>query len=404
MAPMGNTAPRSPPTRTAPPRTEPPTLELVVPVHNEVRTLGSSITQLHRYLTERFPWTWRITIVDNASADGTWDEANRLCHVLDDVEARHLEAKGRGRALRAAWLASDATVVAYTDVDLSTDLDALLPLVAPLVIGHSDLSIGSRLTAGARVQRGPRRELLSRIYNRLLHVVLGSRFRDAQCGFKAVRADVARRLLPEVKDNGWFFDTELLLLAERNGLRISEIPVDWIDDADSRVAVLRTGLEDLQGMGRMAIQFWTGRGRLDLGSLGRAPAQPGTGGEIVSFLAVGVASTIAYLLLFFWLRGLIGALASNVVALTTTMVANTAVHRRWTFGRSGPGDRKREWTRAAAVHAVGLALTSLALVGAEALDGGATTTELLLLGMASGVATLMRLLLMPAWVFRRIRR
>jgi putative flippase GtrA len=299
---------------------------------------------------------------------------------------------------------SDADVVAYTDVDLSTDLDALLPLVAPLVIGHSDLSIGSRLAAGARVQRGTRRELLSRTYNRLLHVIFGSRFRDAQCGFKAMRTDVARRLLPEVRDNGWFFDTELLLLAERNGLRITEVPVDWIDDADSRVALLRTALEDLQGMARMALQFWTGRGRLDLGSLERAPVLPGTGGEIVSFVTVGAVSTFAYLLLFFLLRGLVGPLASNAVALTTTMVANTAVNRRWTFGRSGPGERKREWARAAAVHTFGLALTSLALVGAEALDGGATTTELLLLGMASAVASLMRLLLMPAWVFRRKRR
>jgi glycosyltransferase involved in cell wall biosynthesis len=250
---------------------------LAVPVHNEVGTLASSITRLHRYLTERFPWTWRIAIVDNASADGTWDEACRLCGLLDDVEATHLDEKGRGRALRAAWSESDALVVAYTDVDLSTDLDALLPLVAPLVIGHSDLSIGSRLAAGARVRRGPRRELLSRTYNRLLHVVFSSRFRDAQCGFKAVRADVARRLVPEVRDNGWFFDTELLLLAERNGLRITEIPVDWIDDADSRVAVLRTALEDIEGMARMALRFWTGRGRLDLGDLNRTHVAPSTG-------------------------------------------------------------------------------------------------------------------------------
>jgi glycosyltransferase involved in cell wall biosynthesis len=245
-------------------------------VHNEVRALAPSITRLHRYLTEQFLWTWRITIVDNASTDGTWDEATRLGARLEGVEATHLDAKGRGRALRAAWSASDATVVAYTDVDLSTGLDALLPLVAPLVIGHSDLSIGSRLAAGARVLRGPRRDLLSRIYNRLLHLVFGSRFRDAQCGFKAVRGVVARRLLPEVQNNGWFFDTELLLLAERNRLRIIEIPVDWIEDTDSRVAVLRTILEDLEGMARMALQFWTGRGRLDLGDLERTHFVPGT--------------------------------------------------------------------------------------------------------------------------------
>ena len=380
-------------------RPAPPILDLAVPVYNEVRALAPSITVLHDYLTKRFPWTWRLTVVDNGSNDGTWEEACQLAARLDGVEALHLEARGRGRALRAAWSVSNAAVVAYTDVDLSTDLDALLPLVAPLIVGHSHLAIGSRLAAGARVERPLGRELVSRVYNRLLHLVFGNRFRDAQCGFKAIRTDVAHRLLPEIRDNGWFFDTELLLLAERNGLRVTEISVDWIDNADSRVAVVRTALDDLRGVARMARQFWTGRGRLDLGQFERAPVPANTSGQLLSFATIGVVSTAAYLLLFLALRSKLGALAANAVSLTATAVANTAAHRRWTFGLSGRRGRTRDWGRATVVHIVGLAVTSAAVEGAAALDGGTTSTQLLLLGLASVVASTVRLLLMPGWVF-----
>jgi hypothetical protein len=144
------------------------------------------------------------------------------------------------------------------DVDLSTDLNALLPLVAPLLSGHSDVAIGTRLAPGSRVVRGPKRELISRSYNLLLRTVLGVGFSDAQCGFKAIRAAQARQLLPLVEDRGWFFDTELLVLAERAGLRIHEVPVDWIDDTDSRVDIVATALGDLRGMARVGYGLATG--------------------------------------------------------------------------------------------------------------------------------------------------
>ena len=180
-------------------------------------TSGPSVRRLHAYLATAFPFAARITIADNASTDGTWDIARRLRDELPGVEAVRLEAKGRGRALRAAWEASDAAVLAYMDVDLSTDLAGLLPLVAPLVSGHSDLAIGSRRARGSRVVRGPKRELISRGYNVLLHATLRTRFSDAQCGFKAIRADAARDVLPLMQDGAWFFDTEMLVLAERAG-------------------------------------------------------------------------------------------------------------------------------------------------------------------------------------------
>ncbi|MBS1679861.1 MAG: glycosyltransferase [Actinobacteria bacterium] len=234
-----------------------PTVEIAIPVHNEERALADSVRRLHSFCSECLPWSCRIVIADNASADGTREIGERLADELEAVSYLHLSEKGRGRALRRVWSRSEADVLAYMDVDLSTGLEALLPLVAPLVSGHSDLAIGTRLARGARVVRGPRRELISRIYNRLLHLTLRSRFSDAQCGFKAGRAAVVKALLPRVEDQAWFFDTELLVLAERSRLRIHEVPVDWVDDPDSRVDVLGTALADLRGIARI----WPARRR-----------------------------------------------------------------------------------------------------------------------------------------------
>src|SRR3954454_6581988 len=250
-----------------------PVLDVVLPVFNEQGTLADSVHRLHRHLRENFPFEARITIADNASIDDTPRIAAELAAELSDVRVIRLEQKGRGRALHAVWSTSDAPVLAYMDVDLSTDLAALAPLVAPLISGHSDLAIGTRLGRGARVVRGPKREVISRCYNFILKSTLAARFSDAQCGFKAIRADVAHRLLPHVPDTGWFFDTELLVLAERAGLRIHEVPVDWIDDPDSRVDVVRTAKADLAGISRMLRASATGR--LPIAELraqmGRAP-------------------------------------------------------------------------------------------------------------------------------------
>ncbi len=214
---------------------------------------------MHEYLTTTFPLSFRITIADNASTDETWPIACALEAELANVRATYLSEKGRGRALHAVWLASTAEVVCYMDVDLSTDLSALLPLVAPLLSGHSDVAIGTRLARSSRVVRGPKREIISRCYNVLLRTTLTTQFSDAQCGFKAMRADRARELLPMVQDNGWFFDTELLVLAERSGMRIHEVPVDWTDDPDSRVDIVQTAIADLRGIARLTRDLARGR-------------------------------------------------------------------------------------------------------------------------------------------------
>jgi len=226
-------------------------VEITVPVYNEQKILADNIRQLHSYLTGHLPFRFVITIADNASTDGTFTLARQLSAELPGVRTVHLDGKGRGLALRHVWSHSDADIVAYMDADMSTHLSAFGPLIAPLLSGHGDLATGSRLAPGATVLRSPKREIISRLYNLLLRTVLSARFADAQCGFKAGRAEVIRALLPEIKDNAWFFDTELLILAQRKGLRIHQVPVTWTEDPDSKVDIAETVLADLRGVARL---------------------------------------------------------------------------------------------------------------------------------------------------------
>ena len=319
--------------------------------------------------------------------------------------------KGRGRALRAAWSRSDAAVLAYMDVDLSTDLAAVLPLIAPLVSGHSDVAIGTRLHRGSRVVRGPKRDFISRSYNLMLRHTLSARFSDAQCGFKAIRREVAEHLLPLVEDNGWFFDTELLVLAERTGLRIHEVPVDWVDDPDSRVHIVSTAMADVRGIGRLINAFLTGRLPLhDLSAqLGRAPLEPPATGvpsgltrQIVRFAAVGLVSTLLYVPLFLALRDPLGPQGANLVTLLLTAIANTALNRRFTFGVTGRRHATLHQAQGLLVFAVALALTSGTLAAFHlASDTPRRWAELVLLVCANLAATLLRFLLLRRWVFRR---
>jgi putative flippase GtrA len=301
-------------------------------------------------------------------------------------------------------------VLAYTDVDLSTDLNALFPLVAPLLSGHSDVAIGSRLRRGARVVRGARREIVSRSYNLILRGTLAARFSDAQCGFKAIRRDVAVHLLPLVEDNDWFFDTELLVIAERSGLRIHEVPVDWVDDPDSRVDVVATAIADLRGVARLARGIWTGRLPVaDVrAQLGRHPLDPEVPGvpvglvrQAVRFAAVGVASTLAYVLLYLALRLQLSAQGANVLALALTALANTAVNRRFTFGVRGRARVATHQAQGLLVFAIGLALTSSALWLVRVFEPTPSRpVELLALVAANALATAARFVLFRQWVFR----
>jgi glycosyltransferase involved in cell wall biosynthesis len=389
-------------------------VDVVVPVRNEERDLVPSIRRLVAYLRESFPFTARVTIADNGSTDTTWAIATGLDRELAEVRAVHMELPGRGRALRAIWSESDAEVLAYMDVDLSTDLNALLPLVAPLLSGHSDLAIGTRLARGSRVIRGPKRELISRSYNVLLRTLMGARFSDAQCGFKAIRRDQAQALLPLTQDTGWFFDTELLVLAERAGLRIHEVPVDWIDDLDSRVDIIGTALADLRGMARLGAGF--ARGTIQVPQLrGPSLATRRNGSkpvefsslplQIARFAVIGVGSTIAYLGLYLLLRGSMPAQADNLISLLLTAVANTAANRRLTFGISGRPNAARHQFKGLLTFGIGLALTAgaLAVLDAGSPDPGRGTEIAVLLG-ANLVAAALRFALYRTWVFGRSKR
>ena len=371
-----------------------PVVDIVVPVYNEEQALAHSIERLHTYLEARFPVTWRVTIADNASTDATAAIAADLAARLPHVRTIHLDEKGRGRALRTAWTGSDAAVVAYMDVDLSTDLDALLPLVAPLVSGHSDVAIGCRLSPAASVARAPKRELISRTYNLLLRSVLATRIHDAQCGFKAVRSDIARRLLPAVQDDGWFFDTEMLLLAERNGLRIHEVPVDWVDDPDSRVHITSTAWTDLRGTARMVRTFASGEGRIDFGTAARQPLEDDFGRRTVSFALIGIASTVVSLVLFLLLRGRLGPVGANAVAVSATFLANTWANARVTLRIERP-----RWAQSFGLYLGSLILTSAALVVVDAAGGG-LAAELVALAVTWTIASLLRF----AMVARSARR
>lgn len=378
-----------------------PVLDVVIPVYNEQVALADSVRRLHRNLTDTFPYTVRITIADNASTDETPRIAAELAEQLAAVRVVRIEQKGRGLALHEVWSQSDAAVLAYMDVDLSTDLAALAPLVAPLISGHSDLAIGTRLGRGSRVVRGAKREIISRCYNLILRSTLAARFSDAQCGFKAIRADVARQLLPHVSDTGWFFDTELLVLAERSGLRIHEVPVDWVDDPDSRVDIVSTAVADLKGVGRLVRGFANGSIPVNTiaAQLGPSRAAPrALLRQVVRFGVVGIASTVAYLLLFLVLHGSIGAQAANLVALLVTAVGNTAANRRFTFGVGG--NAARHHFEGLIVFGIALAITSGTLAGLHALvDQPQHWLELTVLVAANLIATAVRFVLLRGWVF-----
>lgn len=231
------------------------TVEVVVPVYNEERALPQSIPALRDFLAgPAFPYEWRILIADNASVDGTPAVGQKLvAENAGKVEYVRIGRKGRGFALKQVWLASPMDIVSYMDVDLSTGLDAFPPLIRAIAEEGYDVAIGSRLASQARVRRSLRRRILTRGYNSIIKAMFGTRFSDAQCGFKAVNREAAQRIIPLIEDNNWFFDTELLILAEKMGCRIKDVPVEWVEDTDTRVKIAATVTEDLRGLLRLRL-------------------------------------------------------------------------------------------------------------------------------------------------------
>jgi glycosyltransferase involved in cell wall biosynthesis len=374
-------------------------VEIVVPVYNEAPHLLARIGELRRFLDQSFPFRVLVTVVDNASTDESFALASRMAETTAGVTAMHLPRKGRGYALRSAWSTSVAPVVAYMDVDLSTSLSALLPLVAPLISGQCDVAIGTRLARGARVVRGPKRELISRAYNLILKLSLRGRFSDAQCGFKALRRECAQELLPLVKDEEWFFDTELLITAERLGLRISEVPVEWVDDPDSRVEIFRTALTDLRGVWRISHGHTRRLARRSC-ALPRAAINQVASEQLLRFAGVGAISTLGYLFLFIAWRPLAGNYGANALALAICTLFNTAVHRELARNLHGPGHQGQFAGISAGLLTLSLALTSLALMAAHALSATSLPVALVAVTLANATASVLRFAILRAWVFR----
>ncbi|MCX4760132.1 glycosyltransferase [Streptomyces sp. NBC_01275] len=395
--------------------TRTPTVEIVIPVYNEERALPGCLRTLHARLCDELPYPWRITVADNASVDCTLAVAEELADELPGVGVVHMERKGRGLALRTVWGTSDADIVVYMDVDLSTGLDGLLPLIAPLASGHSDLAVGSRLAPGARTVRGPRRELISRCYNALIRRTHGARFSDAQCGFKAARTDVLRPLLAKTQDDAWFFDTELLLLAEHNGLRIHEVPVDWVEDVDTRVDVVGTATDDLKGLWRMARLKASGAASVPVprrpepaaehpdAVLAPDAARSQLTWQIGCFAVIGIASTAGQALLYWLLRGWWQPAAANFVSLLVLTLLNTEANRRLTFRHSADGiGAGRAHLGAGALFVVGYLVTSAAvLLFRDAVPDATAAAETLVLAGSSVLVTAVRFLVLRLAVFRR---
>jgi glycosyltransferase involved in cell wall biosynthesis len=230
-------------------------INITIPVFNEETSLATNVHRLLEFLQGKYANRFELVIIDNASTDGTLAIARDLQRYNSRVQVLHLDLKGRGRALKKAWLESRADILSYMDVDLSTDLGCFPPLIEPLESGRADLCAGSRLSKASETRRGLRREIISRCYNLIIRALFQVRFSDAQCGFKALTRRAADSLLPFVEDDSWFFDTELLLLAERRRYVICDLPVKWQDDPDSRVKIIKTAIDDISGLLRLRHAF-----------------------------------------------------------------------------------------------------------------------------------------------------
>ncbi|MFI6320712.1 glycosyltransferase [Nonomuraea sp. NPDC050556] len=378
-------------------------VDIVIPVLNEERALPGAIRTVSAYLSEALQLPWRITIADNGSTDATWEIAQDLAATVPGVFAMRIERRGKGAAVKEAWRRSPADVVAFLDVDLSTGLEALPPLVTAVAAGHCEVAIGTRLGNGSRTMRGTKRELISRTYNGLLRLGFGARFTDATCGFKAARADVVRPLLPKVKDEGWFFDTELLLLAQYNGARIREVPVDWIEDEDSSVDIWRTSLSNLRGLHRVARAIGSRQARVQLPPIpdlrpshpDAAMATSGTLGRVATFALIGLVSAVMHVLLYCVARQVWAIPVANLAALALTSAANTEANRRWTFNRVGRALPRH--VRTAVMFTLTYTISTCALLLSQA--SSLPWESAVVVGAAFAMVAL-RFLLLDRWIFR----
>ena len=226
-------------------------VDIVIPVYNEEVNLEKNINILTEWLKNNFKYEWIVTIADNGSTDNTKKIAKDLDMKNKKIILKEITSKGRGIALRESWLSSTSDICAFMDIDLSTELEYLNEIIYPIVELECEICCGSRWMSSSNVKRGLFRGILSWSYNFILQTTLGLKIKDSQIGFKAIKTDTAKKVIPLIKDNEWFFDTELLLISQKNDLKIKQIPVIWIDHPKSTVVVLKTVKMFLRNVWRM---------------------------------------------------------------------------------------------------------------------------------------------------------
>ncbi|MBD3359736.1 MAG: glycosyltransferase [Candidatus Buchananbacteria bacterium] len=213
---------------------------LALPVYNEEKVLEKSVLKLYNYFKNNIKDDWQIVIVNNASIDKTKKVADSLAQKFLKVDSLNLEDKGRGNALKNVWQKYEADIYAYCDIDLATDIFAFKKLFNSIINGSANIAIGARYIKGSQTKRTLNRLIYSKVYIFLVRLFFPTKIKDFQCGFKAVDKKTVSEILPLVKDKEWFFDTELLLIAEKNDFKIKEIAVQWKENPETKVKFIRT--------------------------------------------------------------------------------------------------------------------------------------------------------------------
>ena len=209
---------------------------------------------MHKYLTENIKEDWKIIIANNASTDNTKYIANDLTRKLHNIKAVHLQFKGKGNAIKYVWSNYKADVYAFCDVDLSTDISCLKDLFYSILEGN-DLIAGSRYLRTSKSMRTFNRLFLSKNYIYLVKLLFKTKFDDFQCGFKAVNKRIAEEILPKVKNKEWFFDTELVILAEQSKrYKIKQIPVKWYENKDTKVKIFKTAYDFISNLIKLRLE------------------------------------------------------------------------------------------------------------------------------------------------------
>lgn len=235
-------------------------LDVVLPVLNEFVDLPKNLPILHAFLSKHMAeYEWNIVIVDNGSSARAKQQSSKLAKKYTKVRSVSVHPKGRGRALKYTWMHSSADILCYMDIDLSSQLEFLPELIDSVSKKGFDIAIGSRNSPGSKViGRKLIREISSKGYALLIRLTfLHTHIPDAQCGFKAISREIAQKIVPRIKDNAWFFDSELLICSEKRGYKIKVVPIEWHDDPNSTVKVLKTAWEDIKGLVRIRLhQPW----------------------------------------------------------------------------------------------------------------------------------------------------